>query len=99
MMKKSGLPSPLNMGYGHMLDVRKLTEMQGDPDSWLDEIPSAAAEQKAYYQSCQHGYARGYEAYRYVEGCVVTSSVYRLSRIYIRKSCCYSSRRRNGRDS
>ncbi len=26
-----------NMGYGHMQDVRKLTEMQGgDPDRWLD---------------------------------------------------------------
>ncbi|MGJ7264810.1 membrane-bound lytic murein transglycosylase MltF [Morganella morganii] len=59
-----------NMGYGHMLDVRKLTEMQGaDPDSWLDvksRLPLLS--KKAYYQSLPYGYARGYEAYRYVEG-------------------------------
>lgn len=59
-----------NMGYGHMLDVRRLTEMQGaDPDSWLDvksRLPLLS--KKAYYQNLPYGYARGHEAYRYVEG-------------------------------
>ena len=44
--------------------------MQGaDPDSWLDvksRLPLLS--KKAYYQSLPYGYARGYEAYRYVEG-------------------------------
>ncbi|MEY0234205.1 membrane-bound lytic murein transglycosylase MltF [Providencia manganoxydans] len=58
-----------NMGYGHMLDVRKLTEMQGgDPDRWLDvksRLPLLT--QKKYYSQLNYGYARGHEAYRYVE--------------------------------
>ncbi len=58
-----------NMGYGHMQDVRKLTEMQGgDPDRWLDvksRLPLLT--QKKYYSQLNYGYARGHEAYRYVE--------------------------------
>ncbi|WP_445497124.1 membrane-bound lytic murein transglycosylase MltF [Photorhabdus sp. SF281] len=58
-----------NMGYGHMLDARKLTASQkGNPDSWLDvkaRIPLLS--QKKYYTNTTYGYARGHEAYRYVE--------------------------------
>ncbi len=58
-----------NMGYGHMLDVRKLTEQQGgDPNRWLDvksRLPLLT--QKKYYTQLNYGYARGHEAYRYVE--------------------------------
>lgn len=61
--------SAYNMGYGHMQDVRKLTEMQGgDPDRWLDvksRLPLLT--QKKYYSQLNYGYARGHEAYRYVE--------------------------------
>lgn len=58
-----------NMGFGHMLDARRLTEQQGaDPDSWLDvksRLPLLS--QKKYYVDLPYGYARGHEAYRYVE--------------------------------
>ncbi|MEQ4673948.1 membrane-bound lytic murein transglycosylase MltF [Providencia vermicola] len=61
--------SAYNMGYGHMLDVRKLTQMLGgDPDRWLDvkaRLPLLT--QKKYYSQLTYGYARGHEAYRYVE--------------------------------
>lgn len=58
-----------NMGFGHMLDARKLTQQQNaDPDSWLDvksRLPLLS--QKKYYTALPYGYARGHEAYRYVE--------------------------------
>lgn len=58
-----------NMGWGHMLDARKLTRSQrGNPDSWVDvkqRLPMLS--QKRYYPSLTYGYARGYEAYNYVE--------------------------------
>lgn len=61
--------SAYNMGYGHMQDVRKLTQMLGgDPDRWLDvkaRLPLLT--QKKYYSQLTYGYARGHEAYRYVE--------------------------------
>lgn len=61
--------SAYNMGLGHMLDARKLTRIQGgDPDSWLDvkaRLPLLS--KKKYFAKLTYGYARGYEAYRYVE--------------------------------
>ncbi|MBQ0266068.1 membrane-bound lytic murein transglycosylase MltF [Providencia rettgeri] len=61
--------SAYNMGYGHMQNVRKLTEMLGgDPNRWLDvkaRLPLLT--QKKYYSQLTYGYARGHEAYRYVE--------------------------------
>lgn len=61
--------SAYNMGYGHMQDVRKLTEMLGgDPNRWLDvkaRLPLLT--QQKYYSQLTYGYARGHEAYRYVE--------------------------------
>ncbi|NIG98371.1 MAG: membrane-bound lytic murein transglycosylase MltF [Serratia symbiotica] len=58
-----------NMGWGHMLDARKLTKMQqGNPDSWLDvkqRLPMLS--QKRYHSQLTYGYARGREASNYVE--------------------------------
>ncbi|URL07017.1 membrane-bound lytic murein transglycosylase MltF [Avibacterium sp. 21-595] len=58
-----------NMGLGHLLDVRRLTKsLGGDPDNWLDvkkNLPLLA--EKRYYTNLKYGYARGYEAYQYIE--------------------------------
>lgn len=58
-----------NMGLGHLLDVRRLTKnLGGDPDNWLDvkkNLPLLA--EKRYYTNLKYGYARGHEAYQYVE--------------------------------
>ena len=58
-----------NMGYAHMLDARALTAKQkGNPDSWTDvkqRLPLLS--QKPYYSRLTYGYARGHEAYAYVE--------------------------------
>jgi len=58
-----------NMGYAHMLDVRKLTAKQGgNPDSWADvKLRLPMLSQKRYYTQTTYGYARGQEAYNYVE--------------------------------
>lgn len=61
--------SAYNMGLGHVLDARKLTRIQGgDPDRWLDvkaRLPLLS--KKKYFDKLTYGYARGYEAYCYVE--------------------------------
>ena len=58
-----------NVGYGHMMDARRLTKAQGgDPDSWSDvkdRLP--LLRQKKYYSQTRYGYARGDEAKNYVE--------------------------------
>ena len=58
-----------NMGLGHLLDVRRLTkQLGGDPDNWLDvkkNLPLLA--EKRHYSGLKYGYARGFEAYNYVE--------------------------------
>lgn len=58
-----------NMGYAHMLDARKLTQKQGaNPDSWADvKLRLSMLSQKRYYSQTTYGYARGQEAYNYVE--------------------------------
>ncbi|MBJ7223844.1 MULTISPECIES: membrane-bound lytic murein transglycosylase MltF [unclassified Brenneria] len=58
-----------NMGYAHLLDARKLTERQkGNPDSWADvKLRLPMLSQKRYYTQTTYGYARGHEAYNYVE--------------------------------
>ncbi|SFN11575.1 membrane-bound lytic murein transglycosylase F [Izhakiella capsodis] len=58
-----------NIGYAHMLDARKLTAKQkGNPDSWADvKIRLPMLSQKRYYSQTSYGYARGHEAYNYVE--------------------------------
>ncbi|MDE8033988.1 membrane-bound lytic murein transglycosylase MltF [Actinobacillus equuli subsp. equuli] len=58
-----------NMGLGHLLDVRRLTkQLGGDPDNWLDvkkNLPLLA--EKRHYSGLKYGYARGFEAFQYVE--------------------------------
>ncbi|TCW18174.1 membrane-bound lytic murein transglycosylase F [Raoultella sp. BIGb0138] len=58
-----------NMGYAHILDAITLTKKQkGNPDSWADvkqRLPLLS--QKPYYSRLKYGYARGHEAYAYVE--------------------------------
>lgn len=58
-----------NMGLGHLIDARRLTkQLGGDPDNWLDvkkNLPLLA--EKRYYRDLKYGYARGFEAFSYVE--------------------------------
>lgn len=58
-----------NMGYAHMLDARSLTQQQGgDPNSWADvKKRLTMLAQKQYYTKTRYGYARGYQAYQFVE--------------------------------
>lgn len=58
-----------NMGLGHLLDVRRLTKnLGGDPDNWLDVKKNLVLlSEKRHYSNLKYGYARGYEAYQYVE--------------------------------
>lgn len=58
-----------NMGWGHLEDVRVLTQKQGgNPDRWHDineRLPLLS--QEKWYRQTRYGYARGYEARQYVE--------------------------------
>lgn len=58
-----------NVGYGHMMDARRLTKKQGgNPDAWSDvkdRLP--LLRQKKYYSQTRYGFARGDEARNYVE--------------------------------
>jgi membrane-bound lytic murein transglycosylase F len=58
-----------NVGYGHLEDARVLTQSQGkNPDSWQDvraALPLLAEER--YYLTTKRGYARGWEAVRFVD--------------------------------
>jgi membrane-bound lytic murein transglycosylase F len=58
-----------NMGFGHMLDARKLTsDQKGNPDSWSDvKQRLSLLDQKRYYSQTAYGYAHGNQAYNYVE--------------------------------
>ncbi|WP_006748176.1 membrane-bound lytic murein transglycosylase MltF [Thioalkalivibrio paradoxus] len=58
-----------NVGLGHLLDARRLTERGGgDPDLWLDVmtwLPKLA--QREWHEQTRHGYARGWEPVTYVQ--------------------------------
>ena len=58
-----------NIGYGHLEDARVLTQSHGkDPDSWQDVrefLPLLA--QERFYAQLKRGYARGWEAARFVD--------------------------------
>ncbi|MDV7104989.1 membrane-bound lytic murein transglycosylase MltF [Vibrio sp. TH_r3] len=58
-----------NLGYGHMMDARRLTRSQnGNPNSWADvkeRLP--LLKQRKFYSKTRYGYARGDEAKNYVE--------------------------------
>lgn len=57
-----------NLGLGHVLDLRKLTEMRGgDASKWTDlrkNLPLLT--QRQWHSKTRHGYARGFEALHYV---------------------------------
>jgi membrane-bound lytic murein transglycosylase F len=58
-----------NIGYGHLEDARVLAQTHGkDPDSWQDVrefLPLLA--QERFYLQLKRGYARGWEAARFVD--------------------------------
>lgn len=58
-----------NVGYGHMMDARRITKRQGgNPDAWSDvkdRLP--LLRQQKYYSQTRYGFARGDEARNYVE--------------------------------
>jgi membrane-bound lytic murein transglycosylase F len=58
-----------NIGYGHLEDARKITELNGgDPDKWIDVKKSLPLlSRKKWYKKTRHGYARGHEPVKYVE--------------------------------
>ena len=58
-----------NMGFGHLEDVRVLTQKQGgNPDRWQDVNDRLTLlSQEKYYRDTRYGYARGYEARQYVD--------------------------------
>ena len=57
-----------NIGWGHLEDVRVLTQKQGgNPDLWQDvdeRLPLLS--QEKWYRQTRYGYARGYEGRQYV---------------------------------
>ena len=58
-----------NVGYGHLMDARKLAVRLGkNPDSWteLAEVLPLLS-RKQYYKTLKYGYARGYEPVTYVQ--------------------------------
>ncbi|PMO64211.1 lytic transglycosylase F [Vibrio breoganii] len=58
-----------NVGYGHVMDARRITKAQGaDPDLWSDvKTRLPLLRKKGYYEYTRYGYARGDEALNYVE--------------------------------
>ena len=58
-----------NMGFGHLEDARVLTQKQGgDPDAWQDvESRLDLLSQEAWHSQTRYGYARGYEARKFVQ--------------------------------
>ncbi len=58
-----------NMGMGHLYDLRALTEkLGGDPNNWQtikNNLPLLSVPK--YYRQLKYGYARGFEAFQYVE--------------------------------
>ena len=58
-----------NVGYGHLTDARKITELTGgNPDLWIDVKESLPLlSQKRYYRYTRHGFARGQEPVDYVQ--------------------------------
>ena len=57
-----------NLGYGHVMDVRRITKMKKqNPNSWSDvknNLP--LLHQKKWHEKTRYGYARGKEAQHYV---------------------------------
>ena len=57
-----------NVGYGHLMDARRLAERQGrDKDKWrVIKTMLPLLTQRKYYSTVRYGYARGYEPVKYV---------------------------------
>jgi membrane-bound lytic murein transglycosylase F len=57
-----------NMGYGHLIDARRLTRSRGgNPDKWTDVRPNIRLlADPVHYTQLRHGYARGGEAVNFV---------------------------------
>lgn len=57
-----------NMGYGHLLDARRIAELNGgNPDRWVDikrALPLLM--ERRWYEQTRWGYARGHETRVYV---------------------------------
>jgi membrane-bound lytic murein transglycosylase F len=58
-----------NIGYGHMLDARRLAKSRGgDPNKWLDVRPNLKLlALPEYFERTRHGFARGGEAVYFVD--------------------------------
>ena len=58
-----------NVGFGHIVDARKLATLRGDdPDKWMDiKATLPLLSKKKWYKKTRYGYARGWEPVRYVE--------------------------------
>ena len=58
-----------NIGYGHILDAIKVTELLGkDPNSWNDVMSTLPLlSQEQYYNFTRFGYIPGQEVQSYVE--------------------------------
>jgi membrane-bound lytic murein transglycosylase F len=58
-----------NLGFGHLADARKLTKRLGKPENSWHGVRSVLPllQQKKYYRTLHHGYARGREAVQYVD--------------------------------
>lgn len=57
-----------NLGYGHLMDARRLTLMRKqNPNSWSDVKENLPLlHEKKWYEKTRYGYARGLEAQQYV---------------------------------
>ena len=58
-----------NLGFGHLQDARLLARRMGKPDNTWRSLREVLPllQQKIYYQTLPHGYARGTEAVQYVD--------------------------------
>ena len=59
-----------NVGYGHVLDARRLAREKGwDADRWFDHVERAMRllSQPAYYKRARYGFCRGNQPVHYVE--------------------------------
>lgn len=58
-----------NIGYGHMLDARRLTQSRGgNPDLWADVRPNVKLlAVPEFYEKTRHGFARGGETVHFVD--------------------------------
>lgn len=58
-----------NIGFGHLLDARRLTEERGgDPNRWSDLRPNLRLlSLPEYYEKTRHGFARGGETVAFVD--------------------------------